>query len=421
MNMGGVEALVCAWIGLDLDTVGPDLIPGAVRRRLSALGRRDDDKFSYLRMIQESAEEFQSLIDEVVTTETWFFRDVEPFRLVAQQAARFSRSRPDDRPFRVLSAPCATGEEPYSLVMAFLDEGLQPWRFRVDAVDISRAALRVAQAGVYSANAFRNADDGFRARYFHKEDHGYQINPDVARQVHFHHANLLDPNLFSDRSAHDAVFCRNVLIYLDDPSRARLIANLDRWLSPDGRLYIGHADQLGLLDSHFRSLGLSGGFAYERRSASPARKALEPSRTPTPPSVSRKGSRSKPGNERAVDPVPALSPPSPPLPDREPSRLDQAAELANLGRYEEAAALCDREIQERGPSARSLFQLGIVRQAQGDPLAAEDALRKVIYLDGRHEEALLALSLLAQRRGDQALARRYRERAERSYREAGAP
>lgn len=411
MHFRGVESLLNARIGLDPATVGPGLVRGAVRRRLLALGLQGEAADVYLGLIRDSAEEFQALVDEVVTTETWFFRDVEPFRVVAAQALSYTFPGPVTRPFRVLSAPCATGEEPYSVAIALLEAGLLPRQFQIDAIDISRAAIQVARAGVYSRNAFRNKDARFLGRYFREDLGSFRIDPEVACLVHFAEANVLDPRLPTGGSPYDALFCRNVLIYLDESARARLVENLDRWLAPGGRLYVGHADRLGLLETRFRPLGIRGCFAFERKPKDSAVRTERPSPLPASARIPR--------IERFLGENPEPLPTPPPClpPAREPSRLERATSLSDLGRYEEAADLCDREILERGPSAPAFFRLGMIRQAQGNLAAAEAAFQKASYLDGDHEETLLALALLAQRRGDHLNAERYRGRAERAFRE----
>ena len=95
------------------------------------------------------------------------------------------------------------------------------------------------------------------------------------------------------------------------------------------------------------------------------------------------------------------------------SLLDQAAELANQGRFDEAIAACERHLQQKGPTASAYYLMGMICQAAGDRRRAEDCFRKAVYLDPRHDEALLALALLAERRGDHEAAAGFRRRAER--------
>ena len=129
--------------------------------------------------------------EEVVVAESWFFRDPQVFPFVRRFVATLA-ALPGRQPVRILSAPCAAGEEPYSLAMALLEAGLVPEQFSIDAIDVSQAALDRARRGVYSANAFRNADLSFRDRWFRSERAGSVLDEAVRRCVHFDRANLLD-------------------------------------------------------------------------------------------------------------------------------------------------------------------------------------------------------------------------------------
>jgi chemotaxis protein methyltransferase WspC len=100
-----------------------------------------------------------------------------------------------------------------------------------------------------------------------------------------------------------------------------------------------------------------------------------------------------------------------------PSLLEQAAELANRSRYDEAIAACERHLRLKGPGAPAYYLMGMIRQAAGDRRGAEECFHKTIYLDPRHDEALLALALLAERRGDRAAAAGFRRRAHRAGRD----
>ena len=226
---------------------------------------------------------------------------------------------------------------------------------------------------------------------------------------------MLDPTLLVDSPPYDVVFCRNLLIYLDTPARARLLATLDRLLADDGLLFIGHADRLEVpgLSSRFAAVGEPGCFAYRRaaRPADPGGLGLEPAPTipmlmlpePTPMWMPPAMSPAPP----PVDAGPAARPPSPSL-------LEQAAELANRGRHGEAIAACEQHLRQKGPGASAYYLMGMICQAAGDRRRAEDCFRKTIYLDPGHDEALLALALSAERRGDRDAAAALRRRARRT-------
>jgi chemotaxis protein methyltransferase WspC len=400
---------------------------------MSALGLSQDDAERYRTLLGGSDQEFQALVDEVVVPESWFFRDVAPFALLRDRVKARQSAGHDAPPFRVLSVPCAGGEEPYSAAIALLEGGVPPNSFRIDAADVSRKALARAERAVYSDNAFRSAERGFRDRFFRPVPSGFALDPSVVALVRFRHANLLTPGLFEGEPPYDAIFCRNLLIYLDGPARDRALANVDRLLAPDGLLFVGHAEPLGILGDGFRAVGPRGSFAFERVPEATPSPPLAPSRKPDdaptrpkrlrPPgqglagrsvaktlgSTSERRESGRSDDTAGRDPSPVVSGGA--------SRLRDASRMADEGRHQEAARLCEEEIEANGPSADAFFLLGMVRQASGDRARAELCFEKAVYLDARHEDALLALALLAQRRGDQAAAANYRRRAERAFRE----
>lgn len=151
-------------MGLDAVSIGSTTIDRAVLARMASLGveRRED----YWQQLQDSTDEVQELIEAVVVPETSFFRDREAFAvLVRLILVEWLPAHPRGT-LRLLSIPCSTGEEPYSMVMALLDAGFSLGQFEVDAVDISARALTQAKRGVYGMNSFRGENLSFRERYF---------------------------------------------------------------------------------------------------------------------------------------------------------------------------------------------------------------------------------------------------------------
>ena len=134
-------------IGLDVASVGPAIIERAVRQRCNALYARSSDE--YWQKLQGSRDEQQALIEAVIVPETWFFRYPESFATLVKLAkARLAQIK-GMRALRLLSLPCSTGEEPYSIAMALLDGGLAPHQFKVDGLDVSPLSVERAKAALY--------------------------------------------------------------------------------------------------------------------------------------------------------------------------------------------------------------------------------------------------------------------------------
>ena len=164
-------------IGLDPAAVGSTLLARAVRIRMNELGLGDVD--SYTALVSGSEIELQALIEEVVVPESWFFRDEAPFRHFQDHVRAGWVATPARSPLRVLSIPCAGGEEPYSIVIALVEIGLDARRYLVHAIDVSTRRLEVARRGVFSSNAFRGSDLSFRDRYFRSHPAGFEIDPSL--------------------------------------------------------------------------------------------------------------------------------------------------------------------------------------------------------------------------------------------------
>ena len=262
-----IETMLTNRIGLDPAAVGSTLISRAVRIRMNELGLGDVD--SYTSLVSGSEIELQALIEEVVVPESWFFRDEAPFRHFQDHVRAGWVAKPARSPLRVLSIPCAGGEEPYSIVIALMEIGLDARRYLVNAIDVSTRRLEVARRGVFSSNAFRGSDLSFRDRYFRSHPEGFEIDPSLRAGIRFLQGSILDPGLLSGEPVFDVLFCRNLLIYLDEPSRVRVMTVLDRLLAAEGLLIIGHADRLNLsaIDPGFTQAGDRRAFTYRKTTA----------------------------------------------------------------------------------------------------------------------------------------------------------
>ena len=410
------EAFLEQWIGLDSQTVGSGAIARAVKIRMNACGEPEEGAF--LARISRDAEERERFIDEVVVPESWFFRDQQIFDYLRQQAIALAQ-RAYPAPLRVLSVPCAAGEEPYSVAIAFLEAGLSPDQFRIDATDVSRASLRRAAAATYSANAFRAADVSFRDRWFRGRDAAAELDEAVRKQVHFSWGNLLDQSFAADREPYDIIFCRNLLIYLTADARSRAEQALDRLLAPDGILVLGAAEP-PILKRSWRPVASHAVFALRRGTATTER--LPATLPPAPPAASA-GAGVRPSSVPPPPRPPDRSPADEAIESRRPAVDDvlrEAGSLANAGRHAEALALCSRCQQTAGPSARVFFLMGMLHRAVGELERAEACLHKTLYLDANHDEAFLSLAIIASQRGDDRMAEQYRRSATRVLARKGA-
>jgi chemotaxis protein methyltransferase CheR len=192
--------------------------------------------------------ELGRLIDEITTNETYFFRERRQLTALIGEIlpeTLLRRRAEGGGPVTVWSAGCASGEEPYSVVILAMEAGLDPAaNLRVYASDISRRMLQRARQGTYRENAFRETEPRLRARYFAEKDGLWKISDDVKKHVDFVHLNLLDRSKVALLSALDVILCRNVLIYFDTDTKRRVIATYEEKLRPGGHLLLGHSESL---------------------------------------------------------------------------------------------------------------------------------------------------------------------------------
>lgn len=380
-----VEKRLAETIGLDARLVGRHAVSWAVRRRMSALSLASEEH--YEQQLKCEAE-WLELLDALLVNETWFFRERDTFTALVQLVLRQWAPANPLGPLRLLSVPCASGEEPFSMVMALLDAGFPPERLIVDALDLSSWALALAERGVYGPYSFRASDLSFRSRHFQPVPAGFLLNRNVRERVQFARSNLLDPRFTVGAQRYDFIFCRNLLIYLHEGARRRLLERIQSLLTPGGVLFVGIAEQL---------------VAQEY--------CLNPAVVATRSPVS--GSRAK----QSADTRPRLPDLGPTFETRSPrptrvAPLEQARQLADAGKLCEAAALCESSLRQDSTCAGAYYLLGLLREAGGQPGAAE-YYRKALYLQPNHRDALLQMALLADKQGDLSGARLFRSRAER--------
>lgn len=363
------ERLLKSRIGLDASSVGSAVIERAVRQRMSGLALHDEDE--YWMRLNGSPGEVQALIEAVVVPETWFFRYPESFTTLARLAFERLPSLGGGRALRILSLPCSTGEEPYSIVMALLDAGLSEYLFEVDALDVSARVIERASLGVYGRNSFRGDELGFRDRHFSEVADGYQLAEQVRRKVRFRCGNLLDPGLLAGEAPYDFVFCRNLLIYFDRPTQSEVVEVLKRLLRPDGAMFIGPAEASLLSQHGMQPIGVPLSFVFRRTSEAPrgARpKAVSDGARPVVAAAVERASirPSPPPPAKPRQRLSSLVPRASGQPLASPvGEFDEIARLADAGQHREARAACERQLAARGPSATVFYWLGLLSDVAG--------------------------------------------------------
>lgn len=407
-----VESWLRDYAGLDADSLGPGVVARTVAARIEQLGCGGEA--AYLDRLAASAAERQMLIDRVVVAETWFFRDRVALDAVARHAVDTWGPAHPGAVFRVLCVPCSTGEEPYSLAMAFALAGWPADRLLVEALDIGEQNILRAREGVYRKNSFRGADILFRDQFFEAAGpDAWRVNERARAPVAFAVGNLLAPDFAYGRGGYEAIFCRNLLIYFDRPVQNRVIATLGGLLAPEGLFAVGPAEPVLLFEHGYGALKIPNGFLLRREPPRPCPNPVAPAR-PVPPSARAVIPRALPAPVVQKLLVSA-TPPAAPAPDT----VATIQALADTGKLAEAARRGAALLAHGDSSPGLLYLLGVIADAVGDGARAEAFYRKTLYLDPRHRAALAQLALHAEKQGDPRQAEALRARLRRA--EAASP
>ena len=239
-----------------------------IGKRLTA--RSMGSFYRYYRYLKEGGreqeEELLRLLDMLTINETAFFRNRPQFEfleeVVLPELAEEKKKRGDFL-FRIWSAGCSTGEEPYSIAISAL-ESLSPrsaWEIRVYASDLSLSALERADNGIYPEVKLQGLRTGRESGYFSASPGGFRIRDEVKRLVIYDFHNLKHENGLRDL---DVVFCRNVLIYFDPEEQQRVVAKLVRALKPGGYLFLGHSESVQGKSEDLKFVHHGRGTAYRK-------------------------------------------------------------------------------------------------------------------------------------------------------------
>jgi chemotaxis protein methyltransferase CheR len=212
--------------------------------------------------------EIEKFINSLTVNETYFYREEHQLRCLSSDllGERVRSKRPGEG-LRIWSAPCATGEEPYSIAVWLLENWPDVDTQDVEIVgsDIDTACLSAARAGEFGQRALMRLSPNLIRKYFVAagEDR-WRIVEDLRQSIHFTSVNLMDRAQTRAHGAFDVIFCRNVLIYFDDASRRLAAENLYEALAPGGFICLGHSESMSRISSLFEVRRFADAIVYQR-------------------------------------------------------------------------------------------------------------------------------------------------------------
>lgn len=450
------RAAIIREIGLQFDDAKLGFLGEVLQRRLDKLGRSDD---AYLSGLEQEPwhGEFTALAQELTVGETYFFRNNEQFRALAEVAlpermrANSASSTGPSKILRLLSAGCASGEEAYSMAMVARTTVTDPsFDVVIRAVDLNPKMLEKAARARYSSWALRDTPPEILRQWFRADGREMVLEETLRTAVKFDAGNLAgdDPKLWQP-GAYDVIFCRNVLMYFAPEQMHAAIARIARALGPGGFLFLGHAETLRGVSDEFHLRHTHGTFYYERKESSdpanrrPAQLVSRP--LPAAPPVAALGvawfDEIREATERVavlVQAPAAVNPtarqPAPPwdvTPALDLLRHERFVEaldhvrggprgagsdpdalllegtlLANSGQLVAAEDVCLRLLLIDELNAGAHYVLALCREHSGCRERACEHDRVAVYLDPAFAMPRLHLGLLARRAGDRDGARR---------------
>lgn len=258
-NFNRLTAFIEEYSGIRLPESKLTMLEGRLRRRLRATGIRDLDAYcEHVFTSGRLSGEMLHLIDAVTTNKTDFFREPGHFTFLRETGLP-ALAAAGVRRLRAWSAACSTGAEPYSLAMILEADFQAPDRtWSILATDLSRQVLGTAREGIYPEDQLAPVPDDLRRRYLlaatDPARHEMRIHPRLRAKTGFARLNLMDSRYEVGEPMH-VIFCRNVLIYFDRETQARVLSRLCEVLVPGGYLFIGHAESATGLDLPLRSVG----------------------------------------------------------------------------------------------------------------------------------------------------------------------
>lgn len=213
---------------------------------------------------------YQSIVEAMMTNETFFFRDINPFEVLQKSVIpELLKQRPNHETLNIWCAACSSGQEPYSIAMLLREYFPQLARNQVQIIasDISTAMLKRARAGLYQQHEVdRGLPTPFLEKYFQDCGQEWQIKQEIHQAIEFRELNLTEPFLTLPQM--DIIFMRNVLIYFDLKTKQSILARVRQILRPNGYLFLGGGETTVNLDNAFELVQFEHGVCYRLKRSS---------------------------------------------------------------------------------------------------------------------------------------------------------
>lgn len=266
-----LSAFIYEKTGISIPDKRKYLLENRLGSRLKELGLNSfKEYYDFLRLDRNKTLEMDKLCEKVTTNETSFYRDIRQLNIFQNDILKEfikAQEAAGRKEIFIWSAGCSSGEEPYTLAIMInevLGMSVIGWNIRITANDLSPAMLAKAREGLYTEYALRTTPKGIVAKYFDKEGEDYRIKSRVKKLINFGPINLSDAAALKRVPKSHIVFCRNVIIYFDDPMKQGVISAFYDNLVPGGYLFLGHSESIHKLSTAFKPVLKPGGMCYRK-------------------------------------------------------------------------------------------------------------------------------------------------------------
>lgn len=226
------------------------------------------DYYYLLKYDDNTEEEWRFLIDTIVVSETFFWREIDGIQALVNvllpeylKIPKVGNSR-----IRIWSAACATGEEPLTIAMALNEGGwFEKLPIEIYASDVCSRAIAKARSGIYRERSFRNLSPDLKGKYFTQVLEGWQVSPALHKRIHWTTANLVSPSEIERLTHANFIFCRNVFIYFSEPSIRQTVELFVEGMPIPGYLFVGAAESLLKFTNQLELQEIGGAFVYVKK------------------------------------------------------------------------------------------------------------------------------------------------------------
>ncbi len=246
-------------------------LTGVFKRKISEVikneGYPDFETFYQDIILKKNKKLIEKLINAITVNETYFFREEYQFEdLINYVIPELDKIRPPSESINILSAPCSTGEEVYSIAIYLLEEGhyIKKRDFVLLGIDIDSSAIKKAKEGLYSERSLHKVPEELKKKYFIKEGNMFRVIPFLRDAVSFEVVNVLDRYKMKKLGKFDVIFSRNMLIYFDEINRNETIATFYSILKEGGYLFLGHAERIPPQLKLFKPVKLGKSIVYRK-------------------------------------------------------------------------------------------------------------------------------------------------------------